>query len=290
MQTENDSIFLNHQDAIPYRDILPHSIHDSIDYKTNPEKIISFYQKELFENTKDTSIVTSIFQNHLLIPLNESKLSIEKNQEDWLLIPFIFVLILSIYIITNFFQRSLQALKAPFSKRGMSQLERDGSIFKETIQYPIYLIEITSISILLFQSIEHFSPALKNSYPSHEVFLLILLIYFVFIFTKTQILNLLAYIFNTSEETYVYKVVGFLLYGIGSIALLPLSFAFQYTKIDALLYISISLIISLVLFRLLKGFQIWGGTYNYFKIFVYLCTVEILPYVLIAKVILNIIK
>lgn len=290
MQVKIDSTIQTPSIGIPYQEVLRSAYHDSVEMKTKPENIISFYRKDLFDNQKDTSFAPSIFQNHLLIPSHDTKILIDKRNDDWIIIPFLFVLILLIYISINFYHRSIQAIKAPFSKRSMSQLERDGNIFKETLKYPIYLIEIISMSILLFQTIHYFTMGLDIGYPSYKIFIFIFIGYFIFIFIKNQFLNLLAYIFNTSEETYAYNVEGFLLIGVGSVIIIPLIFAYQYTQIATFLFIAITFIILLMAYKLIKGFQIWGRTQHYFKIFAYLCTVEVLPYLLIAKTILNIIK
>lgn len=290
MQIENDTTVMAPSFGIPYKEVSRSTFYDSTELKTKPENIISFYRADIFDNQKDTSLVPSIFQNHLLVPSHNSKIPIDKRSDDWIIIPFLMVLVLFIYISKNFYQRSIQAIKAPFSKRGMSQLERDGNVFKETIKYPIYFIEIITITLILFQTIGYFTKGTDLGAPSHKIFLFISIGYFAFVLIKNQILNLLSYIFDTSEETIFYKVEGFLLLGVGSIILIPLSFAFQYTQMVLFLYAALVFIGLLMIFKLIKGFQIWGRTHHYFKIFAYLCTVEVLPYLLIAKTILNIIK
>ncbi|MDD2411647.1 MAG: DUF4271 domain-containing protein [Bacteroidales bacterium] len=290
MQVEIDTTIQTSFYGIPYQEVSRSTFYDSTELKTKPENIISFYREDLFDNQKDTSLVPSVFQNHLLVPSHNSKILIDKRSDDWLLIPFLIVLVLFIYISKNFYQRSLQALKAPFSKRGMNQLERDGNVLKENIKYPIYLIEIITVTLIIFQSLRYFSLGIDVSYPPPKIFIFISIAYSTFILIKNQILNLLAYIFDTSEETSLYKVEGFLLLGVGSVVLIPLLFAFQYTQMALFLYAGLIFIILLVVYKLLKGFQIWGRAHHYFKIFAYLCTVEVLPYLLIAKTILNIIK
>lgn len=290
MQVEIDTTVITPAYGIPYQEVSRSAFIDSAEMKTKPENIISFYREEMFNNQEDTVFSPSVFQNHLLIPSHDSKILIDKHSDDWMIIPFLFVLILFIYISTNFYHRSLQAIKAPFSKRGMSQLERDGNIFKETIKYPIYLIEILSMSILLFQTIRYYTLGFDIAYPSYKIFIFVSTGYFLFILIKNQFLNLVAYIFNTSEETYAYKAEGFLLLGAGSLVLIPILFTFQYTQMASFLYAAIAFVILLMVYKLIKGFQIWGRTQHYFKIFAYLCTVEVLPYLLIAKTIFNIIK
>jgi hypothetical protein len=290
MPIETDTTYNNKILGYPHLDMPAHPIHDVFEQKTNPEKILSLFNEKTYFINIDSSYIESPFVNHLLKPVNFTKHKIDKQTDSWIIIPFFIVFLLLIYITTNFYKRSLQAIRAPFSKRGMSQLERDGNIFKETIQYPIYLIEISIMSILLFQIINLFLKNTQTDYSSIDIFWLSVLSYFTFILLKNLILKILAYVFEVQEETYFYRVVGFLLLGISSIAILPFLLAYQYTGGIYFLHISVSILALTMVYKVIRGFQIWSKRYNYLKIFAYLCTVEILPYLLIAKTILNIIK
>ena len=290
MSIQSDTTNLYKSTGFPFLDMPVHPIHDTFEQKTNPEKILRLYNENTYFINIDSSFVESPFTNHLLKPSNFTKQKLDKSTDSWIIIPFFIIILLLIYITTNFHKRSLQAIRAPFSKRGISQLERDGNIFKETIQYPIYLIEILIMSILLFQVIRFFTRDIVLEHSSIDIFWMSIFAYFVFIVIKSVFLNILAYVFEAQEETYFYRVVGFLLLGVASIVILPFIITYQYTGEKFFLYISVSILALTMVYKLIRGFQIWNKRYNYLKIFAYLCTVEILPYLLIAKTILNIIK
>ena len=290
MPTKTDTTYQEKAYSYPYLDVPSHPIHDTFEQKTNPEKILNLFNEKTYFISTDSLYIESPFINHLLKPIDYTKQKIDKQTDSWIIIPFIFILLLLIYITSNFYQRSIQAIKAPFSKRGISQLERDGNIFKETIQYPIYLIEISIMSILLFQVINFFTKDVQLEQSSIEIFWTSVFSYFVFIVTKNIFLSILAYVFESQEETYFYRIVGFLLLGVSSVIILPLLIAYQYTGETYFLFMSVSILAFSIFYKIIRGFQIWNKRYNYVKIFVYLCTVEILPYLLIAKTILNVIK
>eukprot|EP00825_Cyclidium_porcatum_P014041 TRINITY_DN17482_c0_g2_i2.p1 TRINITY_DN17482_c0_g2~~TRINITY_DN17482_c0_g2_i2.p1 ORF type:complete len:382 (+),score=31.76 TRINITY_DN17482_c0_g2_i2:274-1419(+) len=145
----NDSLSTNQIKSFPYLDLPANTKDDSIKQSMLPKNIFYFYDTTYSYSENDTTYTTSLFQNHLLKPKSSCKRLIQSNNNDWLLIPLLIIVILYIYISTNFHQRWIQTIKAPFSSRFLGQLERDGNIFNETILFPMFFIEIISISLCL---------------------------------------------------------------------------------------------------------------------------------------------
>ena len=283
----NDSLSTNQIKSFPYLDLPANTKDDSIKQSMLPKNIFYFYDTTYSYSENDTTYTTSLFQNHLLKPKSSCKRLIQSNNNDWLLIPLLIIVILYIYISTNFHQRWIQTIKAPFSSRFLGQLERDGNIFNETILFPMFFIEIISISLLLFLSIDYFVDFNQLGVSSSKVYLFMILGYFIFVIVKLLVIKIIGYVFDTESEVSEFQLQNFLTISISSLSISPLLFIYIYSSYTFFLYSAITILFGLTVIKNIKAFFIWKNTYNFFKIFIYLCTVEILPYVILLKTAFN---
>lgn len=283
----NDSLSTNQIKSFPYLDLPANTKDDSIKQSILPQNILYFYDTAHPYSENDTFYTTSLFQNHLLKPKSSDKLLIQSNNNDWILIPLLLITILYIYISTNFHQRWIQTIKAPFSNRYLGQLERDGNIFNETILFPMFFIEIISISLLLFLITDYFVDYEQLGMSSSRVYLLMILGYFIFVIVKLLGVKIIGYVFDTESEVSEFQLQNFLTISVSSLSISPLLFIFIYSNYPVFLYTAIAILIGLTVIKNIKAFFIWKNTYNFFKIFIYLCTVEILPYVILLKTAFN---
>ncbi len=277
-----DTLFI-YEKTFPLADLVANVKNDSVLKSMSYEKILQFYSPSLSYSEKDTTFTTSIFENHLLKPKSVSKNEISRTNSDWIIIPFLLVFVLYIYISTNFHQRWIQTIKAPFSKRYLGQLERDGNIFNETILFPIIFIIIISFSLFFFLIIKRFNSIQDIGISEVNLYLIILGVYLLFMLLKSLLILIVGYIFDNQSESASFILQNLLTLSISSIIIFPFLLTFAYSEISVFLYFSAIIIVLFLIFKNIKGFEIWNKTFNYYKIFIYLCTVEILPYVIILK-------
>lgn len=282
MVNHNDTL-LNSGLSIPNIDMPSNYQQDSILQSMSYDNILQFYTPTISSFENDTTYSTSVFENHLLKPRSFTKNEILRTNSDWIIVPFLLVFILYIYISTNFHQRWMQTIKAPFSKRYLGQLERDGNIFNETILFPMIFIVIISISMLFFLIIKYFATSSEIGMSESNIYLILFGVYLLFTLFKSLLIVIVGYVFDTQSESLSLILQNLLTLSISSIIIFPFLLTYAYSNISVFLYFSVIIIILFSIFKNIKAFEIWNKTYNYYKIFIYLCTVEILPYVLILK-------
>jgi len=103
------------------------------------------------------------------------------------------------------------------------------------------------------------------------------------------LVSILGIVFKTKETTYNY-LLNLMIFAIitGPVILFFLVFI-VYLKTPAILYLCLAIIILLFIFRFIRGFLIGMALtrFSYLLLFVYLCSLEILPLLVLLKFILN---
>jgi len=227
----------------------------------------------------------SIFTSHLLQTRNNKPLEIQKFQPDWILGIFLFGFILLAWTNFFYFNRMKQIILAPLSKRFINQLIRDGNLFKERISVTLATIYILSFSLLLYQIDQLILKLPLWNIRGILIYLSIVGSLIVFWLVKIGLIRLLGTIFKTSGTTHYYLLNLLVFSIIDGLVLLPLLVGIVYLKSIFLLYITLIFCIFLFLFRFLRGFFI-GLTltkFSYLFLFVYLCSLEILPLLMVIK-------
>jgi hypothetical protein len=115
------------------------------------------------------------------------------------------------------------------------------------------------------------------------------LVYLGFLTAKVALVQLLGAIFKTRETTgnYLLNLLIFALLS-GPVLLIALVFII-YLKLVILLYICLFIFALLLVFRFMRGFFIGMALtkFSYLFLFVYLCSLEILPFLVLIKILLN---
>jgi hypothetical protein len=213
-----------------------------------------------------------------------------KYQPDWIvgLLLFCFVLLAWAQV---FYRRRLRLiLMAPFSKRFLSQLVREGDLFSERISLAGGLIYLLTTSLFLYQVYELMIVKDYRGIPGGWLYFIILAAALCgFWILKVGLIRFLSFIFRTRATSNEY-LLNILIFNILSgLALLPLLVFAIYLKSGLfLIFCMISFAIFFV-FRFFRGFLIGISItkFSYVFLFVYLCSLEILPLVVLMKVVLK---
>jgi hypothetical protein len=236
---------------------------------------------------KDKAEIRSFFTGHLLKANRIQHHNYNLYQPDWILALLIVCFILQAWVQFVYRKRFRQLVLAPFSKRFLNQLVRDGNLFNERLSLALGIIYFISISLLIYEVNDlllegQIPPPLKE----FSFFLIIMLLLFFFWIIKVTGIRMLGMVFKTENTTGMYLLNVLVINIITGMVLIPLLVLVIYLKSVFLLYITLFIIILSLLFLFVRGFLIGLSLtkFSYLFLFVYLCTLEILPLIILIKI------
>ncbi len=238
----------------------------------------------------DTNISYSptIFSKHLLTPYNKNNSEITNLYSDWIFIIQFLGLILFTLVIVLFRKRLKQIFNSLFTNRAINQLNRDGDLSKEFILLPLLSIYYLTISLLvLFISEKYFN--INKHYNLNLIFYLKILIAIVsFSVLKILLIKFISNAFRNINATFYYLLNTYISNIITGFLVLPFLFLYSFSSnfiTDKLLIICILIIFIFYFIRIFRN-TFTGINYSRFSslyLFLYLCTVEFLPVILLTK-------
>jgi len=235
---------------------------------------------------KQFHLTTSVFKPHNLEPKHTGPLAINQQATDWITIVFLACLFIFAWIQTSYSKRLSQIFRAVAQQHHINQLERDGNLFKERIALGLSLNYFMVASIFIFQILHEFGsiPVGFNNLVITGIIFGAILVYQVL---KSLAIRVSGVIFNSSESARQYQLIILIFNYIIGIVLLPVVIIAFYWNSVFFLISGLAIISLLILYRLVRGFLtgLNNKSYNLFYLFLYLCTLEILPLLLIYKVI-----
>ncbi len=228
----------------------------------------------------------SIFKPHNLEPIHTGPLSIDHQSFDWITLVFIACLFVLAWIQTSQSKRLSQIFHAVFLPHYVNQLEREGNLFKERISLGLGFIYYSISSIFVFLIVREYSivpPGWSNMAFTGIIFAGL----FFFQNLKSAAVNFSGIIFDTREIARLYHLNTLIFNNMIGLVLFPLVVIATYWSSSIVIITGIILVLLLLIYRLFRGFLTGmdNKSYNLFYLFLYLCTLEILPLLLLYKVI-----
>jgi hypothetical protein len=229
---------------------------------------------------------TSVFKPHNLEPKHSEPLAINYQYSNWITIVLLICLFIFAWIQTTSSKRFNQIIRAVVQPHHINQLERDGNIFKERITLGLGLIYylVTSIFIFLVFTEYNTVPAgMTNIVFTGIVFMGL----FVYQFIKSSLIHLSGVIFGTSESARKYQLIILIFNNMIGILLVPVTLIAFYWESAYMLIAGIVIVSLLLSYRVIRGFLTGqdNKSYSLFYLILYLCTLEILPLLLLFKAI-----
>jgi hypothetical protein len=208
---------------------------------------------------------------------------------DWILAIILSCIILITWVRVFYNKRLQQIFRAPFSKRFINQLIRDGNLFRERVSVALGLVFIMAVSLFIFELNQLILQFNFAPFSNALLFWLIALMVTAFQTVKVALIQLLGVIFKTRETTYNYllNMLVFALFS-GPFLLAGLILVL-FLKSVFILYLCLIITALLLIFRFIRGFFIGISLskFSYLFLFVYLCSLEILPLLVILKLLFN---
>jgi hypothetical protein len=211
-------------------------------------------------------------------------------QPDWvpLLLLFCFVLLAWVNVFDRL--RLQQVVKAPFAKRFLNQLTREGDLFTERISLALGTVYTLSYILLLYL---FFTWKVSANIPfgMHPVTFYLVIGGGLLLFwsVKVFLIRLLGTVFKTHATTREYLLNIMIFNLIAGILLLPVLVLAIYLQSPFFLYTGLIIISLMYVFRFFRGFIIGISLtkFSYLFLFVYLCSLEFLPLVVLLKLFLT---
>ncbi len=214
------------------------------------------------------------------IPLNQQR-------DDWKVF-FVLVALIALGIARYFFSSRIgHFFKAAFGNVSFTQMEREGGFFDEAITYLLFFNFLVVFSILIWQTVMFLN--LSARFEILNPFLLFITVFLLcslFFLVKSLLLGFSAWVFETKMATLAYLKNIFLFNQLTGILLLGPAVYLAYNPTYEALFITWLLWFLINMIKVVRG-AIIGYKVSAFPgyyLILYLCCVELAPFLLILKV------
>ena len=263
-----------------------------LEIDTIPKGLQLIYTKPMSDSIKvqQLNFSKSIFSSHLLIAKKIQPLPVVANHQNWM-VPIIMLLLLLIGILRVFYQKKFTLfINAFVSRRFSNQIIREENAITQSTSLILTSVFFFSMALFLFLTGKYFNQNLigRNDF---QQFLFILLICVGFYFVKMLANKIGGYIFKVYKETDEYIFNQFLVLQIMGLLLTIWCILLNYSTIinkGYIIYLGFGTLIIGFFVRMIKSFGIANiSSYSPIYIFLYLCTLEILPLLIIIKLMIR---
>jgi hypothetical protein len=221
-------------------------------------------------------------------PLSEN---IHRNlTPDWILYILIGVFALLAWIRMVYNKYLVNLFEASFNYLRAVQVNNDPGIVQKRIFLLFNLVYIISGGLYMYQIFDHYS-IYPGGIEGFRLFLISTAFLTGLMLFRVIILKLTAVIFNRTKLFNEYLFHQFLFNKINGIVLLPFILGIAYTKgiaVSIIIYLSYTAIAAVLVLRVTRLLIfIFKNVVLLFYMILYLCTLEILPVLVIVKLILS---
>ncbi len=229
---------------------------------------------------------TSIFTHHNLRPAHSGPIAINRQTTDWVTLIFLACLVVFAWLQTVYRKRLSQIFRAVLQPHAVNQLEREGNLFRERVTLGlafIYYLVTTTFIYQIFRELDVLPAGIGNLTLAGLIFTFL----FVYQMLKTFLVYSSGIIFNTRDSARQYQLNILIFNHTIGIFLFPISIIAYYWNSPFFISAGVIFISLSVIYRTFRGILtgLDNKNYNLFYLFLYLCTLEILPLLLLYKAI-----
>ncbi len=227
----------------------------------------------------------SLFENHLLTPSSENGAIVSYLVENSLATIIILIILGLITITVTLHRKHIPLIiQGIFSQRIISQLLREIKLVNERVMPIQMAVNIFIQSLFLFALFSLFLYPSFSSVSPYLIFVILFLLVIIDIFLKRVLSHLFLYLFDLTKQKDSFFLNKFLYYSINSVVLFPILILFFYTQIHYLLLLYVPLFLTSYLTLFYRLYLLSAKGYSKIHFFLYFCTIEVLPYFILIKV------
>ena len=239
--------------------------------------------------SQTTQSVPSVFRSHTLEPKTTEPLEHYSENIDWISIHFILLLGLLAWTRINYRKRLYQIGKSFVAPRYLYQMAREGSVFRERVAIPLFVIYLVSFSMLLFLLLTHFSNFHLEGYVGFKLFSIILLVVLILWFIKNILVHFIGITFKNELILHEFMLTNFI-FNLGSgLMLFPVIAVSVYISSREVLLVALGFWLLIFVFKIAR--ELFTGLsytkFSLFNRFLYLCALEILPILIFIKLVMS---
>lgn len=217
-----------------------------------------------------------------MVSLPLAEITVYNNWIFWIILAGFLILTTTRY----YHEKRLKLFASAIFKRSASiQLIRESPVYSHRSFLPLLLIYIISLTLLIYEAGEITAPGSSEGIKSLLVYLEFLGIYIGYSMFKILTIWIISITFKNPETAREY-IQNILIYNLAlGIFMLPLLLLIVYTYHLLFLYLAGILAAIILGLRFIRGIAIGlsDPKFSLFHLFLYLCTLEILPLLFIAK-------
>lgn len=229
-----------------------------------------------------------IFKGHLLKPTHQSAEPFNPFTSDWFTISLLLLVALFTWFRIFYYRIFRQLLSACFNITATNQIVRDESVLLQRASLIISIVAYLLAGLFLYQVSMQYNWNLGWLPRGLVRFAFFAVAIAIAYSLKMIALRFLSAVFNQERPAALYIFNVFLMVLMAAMVLLPANILIAYAvPVVRLWTIRITLITlgGLFLYRLVRAVGIWTGIpgFSLFYLFLYLCTFEIAPLLIIWK-------
>ena len=244
--------------------------------------------RKVSKNYVDGLFTESPLVRHMVTPKVRNR-----QNGDWSTSVLLLVVGIACIINVSYRSRLKQLFNAFVSNRFVGQIVREENVMFQRISIFLSIAFLLVSSLFIFQAGSYFqlSFASNSSLANYSVILISL---FVFYLLKLSAINFLGFLLKVEKEMKEYVFTLFLYNHFIGVGLIPvvvlITFVPGFASKNVFL-IAAGLVLITFLLRTIRSYGNVSGAsrFSIFYLFLYLCALEILPLVIIAKLIINIV-
>ena len=207
----------------------------------------------------------------------------EYKNTDWLTYFILFCLILLAWVNISHRKWPGMIIGSFLSERQFNKFTRESHISNERIYIPLFIIYLMVFSGLITFFL-NLLPIITFNF-NLENFGIVILILVTGWLIKSGIIKTAGILFRITEMADFHNMYHVLFLFTCGILLLPLLIIGYFSNLEIFIYLGISVWFIMFIYKLLRQTMLFlsAGKFSLFHIFLYLCTLEILPLLVISK-------
>ncbi|NOX45832.1 MAG: DUF4271 domain-containing protein, partial [Chlorobi bacterium] len=175
----------------------------------------------VLEVPKTQQAVRSVFHSHTLERQGKEPLEHHYVNIDWISVHFILLLGLLAWTRINYRVRLYQIVKSFVASRYLYQMMREGSVFRERVAIPLFVVYLVSFSMLVYLLLTNFSDFYLEGYTGFKLFAIILLIVLILWFVKNITVHFIGVTFKNELILQDFMLTNFVFNLVSGLLLFP---------------------------------------------------------------------